>query len=363
MTLVAACATPSKSDSPEVVVPNGSESSSGAGSGSSSGSSGHSSSSGGGASNGGSGRSSSGDGGTSGGSGGSSSGSSHGDGGVGGAPTRIEGYWYFAYSGPTIADTQAAAPGANYLAWFTAAGTGGHDGHLTFSGTGTLSASDIAAWKAAGKFVVLSVGGSSSDVGQADEIDLSTDAQEANFYADVVSAVGTYGFQGIDVDLESDNGQWTNDAMCKLFRDLKGHFGPGFTVDIDPAPYQLRPGGVYAALHAACGDQIDLISPQWYGQCGQDDSWFENSYIGSDLATFTGTVGISPTKILIGAADNSGDCGAPGGPSTYCTAYGNWMSANPSNPLRGIKWFTTSSDQQESPPWSFASTAKGCLGL
>lgn len=283
--------------------------------------------------------------------------------GGGSVPALIEGYWYWGYSGPTVAETRSNAPAANYIAWFAAVGTGAQDGHLTFSGVGTPSASDIAAWKAVGKFITLTIGGSASDVGQAAELDLDTATQEANFYADVVSAVGTYGFQGIDIDMESDTGQWTTAQMCKLFGDLKTHFGAGFAVDIDPSPYQLRSGGVYAALYAACGDQIDLVSPQWYSQCGQTDSWFEDTFIGPDLATFTGTIGIPSTKILIGAADDNGDCGAPGGPSTYCTAYGNWTSANPTKPLRGLKWFQTSSDQAESTPWIYGSTAKSCLGL
>jgi hypothetical protein len=282
-------------------------------------------------------------------------------------PARIEGYWFWGYRGPTIADTQSNAPGANYIGWFAAVGTGAKDGHLTFSGVGTPSASDIAAWKAAGKLITLSIGGYASDVGLPAELLLNTPAQEANFYADVVSAVGTYGFQGIDIDLESDSGQWTNTQMCKLFGDLKAHFGPSFVVDIDPAPYQLHPGNVYAALYAACGDKIDLVSPQWYSQCGQTDAWFLDTFIGPDLVTYTRTIGIPSTKILIGAADNNPklgqDCGAPGGPSTYCTAYGNWNSANPTKPLRGLKWFMTLSDQMESTPWLYGSTAKTCLGL
>jgi chitinase len=292
-----------------------------------------------------------------------------GSGGGGGSalPARIEGYWYWGYSGPSIASTQSNAPAANYIAWFAAVGTGAKDGHLTFSSVGTPSTSDIAAWKAAGKFITLSIGGYASDVGQPAELDLDTASQEANFYADVVSAVATYGFQGIDIDLESDSGQWDTTQMCKLFADLKAHFGAGFAIDIAPAPYQLHIGNVYAALYAACGDQIDLVSPQWYSQCGQTDSWFENTFIGPDLAIYTGTIGIPSTKILIGAADNNPalgqDCGAPGGPSTYCTAYGNWTSANPTKPLRGLKWFMTDSDQMASTPWIYGSTAKACLGL
>jgi hypothetical protein len=278
-------------------------------------------------------------------------------------PARIEGYWYWGYAGPTIAATQSNAPAANYMSWFAATGTGAKDGHLTFSGVGTPSATDIAAWKAAGKFIAFTIGGGASDVGQPVELDLNTTAQEANLYADVVSAVGTYGFQGLDVDMESDSGQWTTTQMCKLFADLKAHFGADFSVEIDPAPYQLRSGGVYASLYAACGADIDLVSPQWYSECNQSDAWFENTFIGPDLATFTGTIGIPSTKILIGASDNSGDCGAPGGPSTYCTAYANWTSANPAKPLRGLIWFQTESDQAEATPWIYGSTAKTCLGL
>ena len=259
------------------------------------------------------------------------------------ATVNFTGYWFWGFSAPSIATVASNAPRANYMSWFSAVGTGG-GGHLTFSGVGTPSVIDISAWKTAGKTVVMDIGGSASDPGQPAAIALLNSTDLANMEADIVSLVGTYGFQGIDMDLEGGTAQWSQAQMAQLFADMKSHFGAGFIVGIDPAPFEIRPGGVYANLYAAAGPNIDLVTPQWYSQCGQSDLFFINSYILPDLATITGTVGVPSSKIMMGASDNNGNCGAPGGFATYQSAWNSWKSNHPTLPLKGMMWWHTASD-------------------
>lgn len=265
-------------------------------------------------------------------------------------PSTIKGYWYWGFGGHTIAALAAAVPTANYLDWFAAVGTGS-GGTVTLNGVGVPSVADIAAWKAAGKAVVLSIGGSASNPGSSAALTLNNTSDLAQMLASIETLISQYGFQGISIDLEADAGQWSVSVMASLIAALKAKYGAGFIIDMAPAPYQIRSSaGIYAQLYTAAGANIDYVTPQWYSQAGQTDSWFINSYILPDLAAIT-ALGIPSTKIIMGCADNAGNNGAPGGAATYFAAWNQWKVANPLKPLGGMKWFHSLSDERLS--WAY----------
>jgi hypothetical protein len=268
-------------------------------------------------------------------------------------PGLIAGYWFRGYGGPTMADVALAVPAANYQAWFAAVGTG-FGGALTFNGVGTPSITDITNWKGQGKFVVMTIGGSASDLGSGATVTLNNASDLAQMEASIGTMVSTYGFQGVDIDLENDRDQWLPAVMAQLFFDLKKKYGQDFVIQIDPSPYQIRPGGIYAQLYALAGSNIDLVAPQWYSQPGRSDSWFISSYILPDLATLTGAVGIPSKKIVLGCS-NAG--GPPSGAATYIDAWNQWKLANSGKPLRGMIWFDTNGD----PDWTFGASAATAL--
>lgn len=268
---------------------------------------------------------------------------------IGALPAKIAGYWFRADGAggvPTIPQVSSNTTNINYLDHFVAQGAGPpSNGSLVFPQNPV--AADIATFKATGGWMSLTLGGSSANVGAGGELLCNTTTQRTNMLASIASAVSTYGFQGIAWDMENDTGQYNVSIVAGMFATLKSTYGSSFSISLNPAPYQIRDLTTYpmGQLYASASADIDLIAPQWYSQPGQTDSFFLNSYIGPDLSTYINTLGIPSSKILIGAADNDGDGGAPSGPTTYFTAYANWNAANPTKKLRGFQWFQTQSDR------------------
>ena len=150
----------------------------------------------------------------------------------------------------------------------------------TPSATNPLSnaAADIAATKAQGRTVILSLGGATSP-----NITLLNSTDVNNFVSSVENLVDTYGFQGIDLDFE--NGSVTVNAgdsltnpttpdianLSNALHQLKSHYGSSFiityvpeTADIDAyASYGGLWGG-YLALIGATRDILTFSDTQCY---------------------------------------------------------------------------------------------------
>lgn len=258
---------------------------------------------------------------------------------VGILPPRILGEWLFNYSGPDLGTMQSATR-VNYASWVVALGDGSQNGVVHLD-TG-ISDAQMTAWKNAGRIVVLMLGGQTADPGDTGDTRLLSQTHQDQMFNSLVGIIDAHGFQGVDCDLEGGRNQYDPNLLNGLFGRLKGHYGSNFIISIAPAPFEITGGAIYNDVYNAGPNNIDLVSTQYYSQFNQSDDWFINQYI---VPGVIGSVnsGIPASKILIGASDNSGDAGAPGGPATYITAYNQLISQH-NLTVRGFTWWSTNSD-------------------
>lgn len=167
--------------------------------------------------------------------------------------------------------------------------------------------SDIAAWKASGRVMVLMVpngGGVNATFVSAADI--------FGAVSSISAAVKQYGFQGIDWDIEGGEGTYTASAIASINSQLKALF-PGFLIIQSPRPYELRNGGGQKRAMAQSGG-YDLISPQYY--FNQTDF---NAVLVSDLADFTSNGIVKPTQFVFGIWPSEAG-GTDGSSATSTTA-------------------------------------------
>lgn len=89
---------------------------------------------------------------------------------------------------------------------------------------------DIASLRKKGKKVSIGIGGS-SDGG----ITLTNATQVDEMFSRIKELVATYGFSGIDVDLEPSGGKWNAESLKSLCTRLKTEFGKGFVIGFTPS--------------------------------------------------------------------------------------------------------------------------------
>ncbi|RAJ34461.1 chitinase [Kitasatospora sp. SolWspMP-SS2h] len=185
------------------------------------------------------------------------------------APPRrhlLTGYWQDFYNGATpqrISDVPAAYD-IIAVAFADATGT---PGGLGFTLDPTLSSklggyteaqfkADIAAKRAAGKKVVISVGGQNGTVSVADS------AAAANFANSAYALIQQYGFDGIDIDLE--NGV-NSTYMAQALHALAAKVGSGFVLTMAPETIGMQStGGEYFKLALATKDILTIVNMQYY---------------------------------------------------------------------------------------------------
>ncbi len=115
---------------------------------------------------------------------------------------------------------------------------------------------DIAAKKAAGKRVILSVGG------QNGTISVTNATAAANFASSAQSVLTEYGFDGIDIDLENGvNSQYMGQAL----RSLRGTFGSGLIIAMAPQTIDMQaPTFEYFKLALNIKDILTVVNVQYY---------------------------------------------------------------------------------------------------
>jgi chitinase len=115
---------------------------------------------------------------------------------------------------------------------------------------------DIAAKKAAGANVIISVGGETGRVAV-------NDAASANNFANTMrSLITEYGFQGVDIDLE--NGL-NPTHMASALRQLRTAVGSGLIITMAPQTIDVQgPGGSYMQLISSIKDIVTVVHTQYY---------------------------------------------------------------------------------------------------
>jgi chitinase len=115
---------------------------------------------------------------------------------------------------------------------------------------------DIAAKKAAGKKVILSVGG------ERGTISVGSATAATNFANTALSVLREYGFDGIDIDLENGvNAQYMGQAL----RSLHSQFGTGLIIAMAPQTIDMQsPAFEYFKLALAIKDILTVVNVQYY---------------------------------------------------------------------------------------------------
>ncbi|GLW53198.1 chitinase [Kitasatospora phosalacinea] len=178
----------------------------------------------------------------------------------------LTGYWQDFYNGATpqrISDVPAAYD-IIAVAFADATST---QGGISFTLDPTLSAklggyteaqfkADIAAKRAAGKKVVISVGG------QNGTVSVSNSTAATNFANSAYALIQQYGFDGIDIDLE--NGVNAT-YMSQALHALQAKVGAGFVLTMAPETIGMQStGGEYFKLALATKDILTIVNMQYY---------------------------------------------------------------------------------------------------
>ncbi len=189
---------------------------------------------------------------------------------MGTLPTRMVGtYWQDDQTSNPMSDLHANV-NVVYVAFGKGPSGDATSSNLVERGvaTGVYSSSAmaaaVAAAQAAGKVVILSVGGQDDVIGMSGpSYTLNTTTQQTNATNSLTSLINTYGFDGIDWDLESAF-KFTVTAMVNVTNNLKTTF-PGLLVTLTPEHFDANnPSGMYRQVATALGSGLSLIQPQFY---------------------------------------------------------------------------------------------------
>ncbi|GAA2681551.1 chitinase [Actinoplanes palleronii] len=115
---------------------------------------------------------------------------------------------------------------------------------------------DIATLHSRGKKVIISVGGEKGTVG------VGSDAAATTFANSVYSLIQTYGFDGVDIDLE--NGL-NPTYMASALRSLRAKAGANLIITMAPQTIDMQSAGSsYFALALAIKDILTVVHTQFY---------------------------------------------------------------------------------------------------
>uniref|UniRef100_UPI000AAF486F chitinase n=1 Tax=Kitasatospora mediocidica TaxID=58352 RepID=UPI000AAF486F len=161
---------------------------------------------------------------------------------------------------------------------------------------------DIAAKHAAGKKVVLSIGGQNGAITVGD----ATSA--ANFANSAYALIQSYGFDGVDIDLE--NGI-TPTYMAQGLHSLASKVGSGFILTMAPQTLDMyTTGSGYFQLALSVKDILTVVNTQFYnsgGMPGCDGKVYNQGtedFITSQVCTHI-QGGLDPSQVGIGVPASS----------------------------------------------------------
>ncbi|MFF2405424.1 chitinase [Streptomyces sp. NPDC058092] len=220
---------------------------------------------------------------------------------------------------------------------------------------------DIKAKQAAGKNVIISVGGEKGSVS------VNSDASATNFANSVYSLIQEYGFNGVDIDLE--NGL-NSTYMTKALRALSQKAGSGLVITMAPQTIDMQStSGEYFKTALGIKDILTVVNMQYYNSgsmLGCDGKVYSQGSVDflTALACIQLEGGLDPSQVGLGVpASTSGagsgyvappvvnaalDCLAVG---TNC---GTFKPAKTYPGLRGAMTWSTNWDAKSGNAWSNA---------
>jgi chitinase/chitodextrinase len=191
-------------------------------------------------------------------------------------PTHLlTGYWQNFDNGATDLKLSQVPTSYSIVAVAFADADPAKPGGVTFTLDPTLSSklggyttaafkADIATLHAQGRKVIISVGG------QNGAISLPDATAAGNFATSVYGLMQTYGFDGVDIDLENAP-NLTN--MTSALNQLSAKAGSSLVLTMAPETLYVQPGGTYLALIDAVKSLITVVNTQYYNSgamIGQD---------------------------------------------------------------------------------------------
>jgi chitinase len=220
----------------------------------------------------------------------------------------LTGYWQNFYNG--AAALKLAAVPANYdliaVAFADATST---PGAVTFTLDSGLAAqvggytdaqfkADIATLHSRGKKVIISVGGEKGTVSVADS------GAATNFANSVYSLMTTYGFDGVDIDLE--NGL-NSTYMASALRSLRAKAGANLIITMAPQTIDMQStGSSYFALALSIKDILTVVHTQYYNSgamlgCDQMNAYSQGTVnFLTALACIQTQNGLRPDQVALG---------------------------------------------------------------
>lgn len=289
-----------------------------------------------------------------------------GNGGTGLPKHAVTGYWQNFNNGATVQKLSAVSSQYDIIAVAFADATstpGAVSFTLDSAGLGGYTVdqfkADIAAKHAAGKKVVISIGGQNGTISVSD----STSA--TNFANSVYSLMQTYGFDGVDIDLENGiNATY----MTQALRSLSAKAGSSLVITMAPQTIDMQStSNAYFQTALNIKDILTVVNMQYYnsgtmlgcdgkvyGQgtvdfltalaCIQLEGGLAPSQVGLGLPASTSAAGsgyVSPTIV-----NNALDCLTAG---TNC---GTFKPSKTYPDLRGAMTWSTNWDAAAGSSWS-----------
>ncbi|MFE7624353.1 chitinase [Streptomyces sp. NPDC057509] len=220
---------------------------------------------------------------------------------------------------------------------------------------------DIKAKQAAGKNVIISVGGEKGSVS------VNSDASAANFADSLYSLIQEYGFNGVDIDLE--NGL-NSTYMTKALRSLSQKAGSGLVITMAPQTIDMQStAGEYFKTALNIKDILTVVNMQYYNSgsmLGCDGKVYSQGSVDflTALACIQLEGGLDPSQVGLGVpASTSGagsgyvspsvvnaalDCLAKG------TSCGTFKPSKTYPGVRGAMTWSTNWDASSGNAWSNA---------
>nr|WP_308295677.1 chitinase [Streptomyces sp. ODS25] len=226
----------------------------------------------------------------------------------------VTGYWQNFNNGATVQKLSDVPDAYDIIAVAFADATG-TPGAVSFTldsaGLGGYTddqfKADIAAKHAAGKKVVISIGGQNGTVSVSDS------ASASAFADSVYSLMQTYGFDGVDIDLE--NGL-NSTYMSQALKSLAQKAGSGIVITMAPQTIDMQsPGNEYFKTALAIKDILTVVNMQYYNSgsmLGCDGQVYSQGSVDflTALACIQLENGLAPSQVGLGVPASSQAAGS-----------------------------------------------------
>ncbi|MCH0570981.1 glycoside hydrolase family 18 protein [Streptomyces sp. MUM 136J] len=280
----------------------------------------------------------------------------------------VTGYWQNFDNGATVQELSDVQPAYDIIAVAFADATttpGAVAFHLDTAGLGGYTVdrfkADIRAKQAAGKKVVVSVGGQNGTVSVNDP------TSAANFANSVYTLMQTYGFDGVDIDLE--NGLNAT-YMTQALRSLSAKAGPSLILTMAPQTIDMQSSSnAYFRTALNLKDILTVVNMQYYNSgsmLGCDGRVYSQGSVDflTALACIQLEGGLSPSQVGLGLPASTRGAGSGYvSPSvvnaaldclTQGTGCGSFKPSKTYPGLRGAMTWSTNWDATAGNAWSNA---------